>query len=566
MARTKRKVNPLVPMAMETVPQQRVYKTGGYVRLSVEDSGKPGADTIEAQKELVLEYIETQPDMEFCGLYCDNGRTGTNFQRPEFERLMDDVRAGKIDCIVVKDLSRFGRNYKETGQYLEQIFPFLDVRFVAVNDSFDTLTAERSQDGYIVPLKNIMNEVYSRDISRNVSSALQTKQRNGEFIGAWAPYGYRKCPSDKHKIEPDPSTAPIVRDIFRLRAGGMSFNKIAKHLNDSGVPTPAQYKRQTGEIQTDRYVNARWNIFTLKNILESEVYIGNLVQGRKISGLCQGQKQRRTSKEEWIIVKNTHEPLVDRETFRQVQELAQKASETYKKTLGKYDHLDPMPNILRGLVFCADCGKPLTRYKQVTHGKHLYYTYICPTHHADSTACPRKYLYETKLKEVLWGTLRREIQLAENVGKLVKVYEHSPAILESKSALEQELRKASQALERYKTLHDSLYENYVDGLMDEWEYTEMKRQYRSQMEQAQARLDELEQQKASRARQTTRNLWLTACSHFADETGLTEEITHALIQRVEVDASGYISITLRYQDEFQNLVSILQTAGKKESA
>ena len=189
MARTKRKVNPLVPMAMETVPQQRVYKTGGYVRLSVEDSGKPGADTIEAQKELVLEYIETQPDMEFCGLYCDNGRTGTNFQRPEFERLMDDVRAGKIDCIVVKDLSRFGRNYKETGQYLEQIFPFLDVRFVAVNDSFDTLTAERSQDGYIVPLKNIMNEVYSRDISRNVSSALQTKQRNGEFIGAWAPYG-----------------------------------------------------------------------------------------------------------------------------------------------------------------------------------------------------------------------------------------------------------------------------------------------------------------------------------------------------------------------------------------
>ena len=346
----------------------------------------------------------------------------------------------------------------------------------------------------------------------------------------------------------------------------MSFNKIAKHLNDSGVPTPAQYKRQTGEIQTDRYVNARWNIFTLKNILESEVYIGNLVQGRKISGLCQGQKQRRTSKEEWIIVKNTHEPLVDRETFRQVQELAQKASETYKKTLGKYDHLDPMPNILRGLVFCADCGKPLTRYKQVTHGKHLYYTYICPTHHADSTACPRKYLYETKLKEVLWSTLRREIQLAENVGKLVKVYEHSPAILESKSALEQELRKASQALERYKTLHDSLYENYVDGLMDEWEYTEMKRQYRSQMEQAQARLDELEQQKASRARQTTRNLWLTACSHFADETGLTEEIAHALIQRVEVDASGYISITLRYQDEFQNLVSILQTAGKKESA
>lgn len=462
-------------------------------------------------------------------------------------------------------MSRFGRNYKETGQYLEQIFPFLDVRFVAVNDCFDTLTAERSQGGYIVPLKNIMNEVYSRDISRKVSSALAVKQQRGEFIGSWAPYGYRKCPSNKHKIEPDPCTAPIVRDIFRLRAGGISFNKIAKRLNVSGVPTPAQYKRQTGEIQTDRYANARWNVFTLKSILESEVYIGNLVQGRKASGLCQGQKQRRTSKEEWIIVKNTHEPLVDRETFRRVQELARKASEAYKKTLGKYDHLDPTPNILRGLVFCADCSKPLMRCKQVTREKHLYYTYLCPTHHADSTACPKKYLHEVTLKEVLWGTLRREIQLAESVGKLVKVYEHSPAVSESKSALEQELRKASQALKRYKTLHDSLYQNYVDGLMDEREYTEMKQQYRFQLEQAQAKLVELEQQKASQAQQTTQNPWLTAYSHFSDETGLTEEIAHALIHRVEVDTSNYISITLQYQDEFQNLVSILQTAGKKES-
>lgn len=191
--------------------------------------------------------------------------------------------------------------------------------------------------------------------------------------------------------------------------------------------------------------------------------------------------------------------------------------------------------------------------------------YLCPTHHADSTACPKKYLHEVTLKEVLWGTLRREIQLAESVEKLVKVYEHSPAVSESKSALEQELRKASQALKRYKTLHDSLYQNYVDGLMDEREYTEMKQQYRFQLEQAQAKLVELEQQKASQAQQTTQNPWLTACSHFSDETGLTEEIAHALIHRVEVDTSNYISITLQYQDEFQNLVSILQTAGKKES-
>ena len=238
MARTKRKVNPLAPMAMEAVPQQRVYKTGGYVRLSVEDSGKPGADTIEAQKELVLEYIESQPDMGFCGLYCDNGRTGTNFQRPEFERLMDDVRTGKIDCIVVKDLSRFGRNYKETGQYLEQIFPFLDVRFVAVNDSFDTLTAERSRDGYIVPLKNIMNEVYSRDISRKVSSALEVKQQGGgiyRFLGAlWLP---QKC-GGQAPPGARPGDSPCLKGYFHVAAFRDGLLAHCAALERIGHPQP----------------------------------------------------------------------------------------------------------------------------------------------------------------------------------------------------------------------------------------------------------------------------------------------------------------------------------------
>ncbi len=190
MARTKRKVNYVQPAVEKAVaPQSRVYRAGGYIRLSVEDSGNPGADTIHAQRDYVLQYIENQPDMTYCGMYCDNGRTGTNFDRPEFERLMTDIREGRIDCVVVKDLSRFGRNYLETGNYLERIFPFLNVRFIAINDNFDTLTAERDANGYIVPLKNIINGAYSRDISRKSSSALATKQRKGEFIGSFAPYG-----------------------------------------------------------------------------------------------------------------------------------------------------------------------------------------------------------------------------------------------------------------------------------------------------------------------------------------------------------------------------------------
>ena len=563
MARTKRKVNPLAPAVEQATSQQRISKVGGYARLSVEDSGKKDADTIEAQKDLIESYIAAQPDMQFIGLYCDNGRTGTNFQRPEFERLMDDVRAGKIDCIVVKDLSRFGRNYKETGNYLERIFPFLDVRFVAVSDNFDTLTAERSQDGYIVPLKNIINEAYSRDISRKVSSALEVKQKAGEFIGSWAAYGYRKCSDDKHKIEPDPATAPIVREIFSLRMGGMSFNKIAKRLNDEKVPTPAQYRREIGQLKTDRYEKARWNIFTIKSIVESEVYLGHTVQGRKKSGLCQGQKQRRTQKSDWIIVENTHEPLIDEGTFRAVQAMSEQASQAYNATLGNHDHLGNTPNILRGLIFCADCGKPMVRYKNVTNkGTHLYYVYICQTHHADITACPKKYLHETKLKEILWAALRREIELCADTQKLVDEYSRSAATVHQSDALERQIATAERRLARSKALFDSLYQNYVDRLMDEREYTELRNQYRAEMEQAQAEIANLERQQSERKQQTSDNPWLKNFGQFRGQMELTDELAHALIERVEVYSDDRVEIILKYQDEYQELAQLLGIAEK----
>ena len=397
MARTKRKVNPVLPVTIQTEQPQRVYQVGGYARLSVEDSGKPGADTISTQRELIQSYIDGQPDMRLYDLYCDNGRTGTNFDRPEFERLMEDVRSGKVDCIVVKDLSRFGRNYRETGNYLERIFPLLDVRFIAVNDNFDTLTAERTQDGYIVPLKNIMNAVYSKDISRKILPALATKQQNGEFIGSWAAYGYQKCADDRHRIEPDEETAAVVWDIFQWRLSGLSYQNIARKLNERGIPSPARYHYLKGDAKSEKYANTVWSVTAVKKICTDPVYLGHMVQGRKRSGFSEGRKPYKVPESEWVIVRNTHEPLVDEETFRTVQRMAVEASSTYKERLGRHDSLGTIPNILRGLIYCADCKRPLVRYKSVTNkGKNLYYVYICQTHSNDLASCPKKYFHETK--------------------------------------------------------------------------------------------------------------------------------------------------------------------------
>lgn len=563
MARTKRKINPILPVAALEKAPQRIYQAGGYVRLSVEDSGRPGADTIETQRELIQSYIEAQPDLRLYDLYCDNGRTGTNFDRPEFERIMQDVRTGKVDCIVVKDLSRFGRNYREAGNYLERVFPLLDVRFIAVNDNFDTLTAERSQDAYIVPLKNIMNAVYSKDISRKILPALSTKQQNGDFIGSWAAYGYQKCADDRHRIEPDEETAPVVWDIFQWRLSGLSYQNIARKLNERGIPSPARYHYLKGDAKSERYANTLWNIYMVKRILSNEVYLGHMVQGCKRSGFSEGRKPYQVPKSEWIIVRNTHEPLIDEDTFREVQRMAEEVSSAYRGRLGRHDDLGTIPNILRGLVYCADCGRTMKRYKKVTNkGTHLYYTYICRTHTGDPLSCPKKNLHETELMEILWDTLRREIALADDLDKLAQQYSRSARAINQRTAVEREIAAVKQALARSKMLYDSLYQNYADKLMTEREYTEMKRQYRADMDRAQARLDELERHQRERRRQATENPWLTACGQFKEEQALTEAMAHALIERVEVDAENHVSITLRYRDEYRALLQLLEAEGK----
>lgn len=431
MARTKRKINPVIPAAEAPAQAQKQYRAAAYVRLSVEDSGKPGADTIEGQKNLLLRFIEDDPTLTLYGLFCDNGRTGTDFDRPQFEKMMEEVRKGHIDCIVVKDLSRFGRNYKETGNYLERIFPFLGVRFIAVNDGFDTLTAQRGADGYLVPLKNLINEVYSKDISKKSGSALAAKQKNGDFIGAWAPYGYRKREDDPHKLEPDEVTAPVVRQIFQWRAEGMGVTQIARRLNDSGVPSPSAYLYNTGVCKTEKYNGVSWYVQTVKNLLSRQVYIGHMVQGRKRQSFYENRGQYMKPKEEWIVVENTHEPLIDRETFDKVQELAQRRNEEYFEALGRFTHLDATENILKGLVYCADCKRPLVRYKNVSHEKKLWYTFICPTHANDIGSCPLKNIREDALFPMLLQAIQTQIALAADMEAIVRRLNGSPMLTRS---------------------------------------------------------------------------------------------------------------------------------------
>ncbi len=561
MARPKRKINTVMPVLEQKKPEQRIYRTGGYSRLSVEDSGKPGADTLEIQAALIQDYISKQPDMQLIDLFFDNGYSGTNFERPAFERMMEKVRTGKIDCIVVKDLSRFGRNYLETGNYLERIFPFLDVRFVAINDHFDTLTAEHSNDGYIIPLKNILNAAYSKDISRKSSSVLAIKRQNGEFTGSWAPYGYLKCASDHNQIEPNEETAPVVKNIFRWRLSGMGIRRIAQRLNELDIPSPSKYLYEKGIVKTEHYANSIWQAQTVKKILSGEVYIGHMVQGCKRSGLCEGRKQYRTPKSEWVIVRNTHEPLITEEVFNAAKMLAEERQAAHKARLGCYDSFGTIPNTLKGLIYCADCKHALIRSKCVTKAGKRYYVYICSTHKDAPFICKKKYIHETKLKAMMWKILQAEIKLALNMESLVCKYNVAGKQKNNEKCLENETSAANRALNRAKTLHETLYQDYIDHLISEQKYMELKRKYKSDIENAKTRLDAVTQKINAEQQAVKEDIRLKSCQSFCKEDELTEEMAHMLIERVEVSADNHISIVLRFRDEFGALSDLSEKAG-----
>ena len=558
MARTKRKTNPLVQEVATPAPEKRIYKTAAYVRLSVEDSGKPGTDTIEGQKALLTSFIESKGDMELVSLFCDNGRTGTDFDRPQFEKMMDEVRRGRIDCIVVKDLSRFGRNYKETGNYLERIFPFLGVRFIAVNDNFDTLTAERTQDGYIVPLKNLINEVYSKDISKKSASALHVKQQNGEFIGAWAPYGYSKDPDNKHHLVINEETAPVVQQIFRLRCEGISVVQIGRRLNDAGILSPSAYLYETGEVKTEKYKGVLWHTQIIKSILAHPVYIGHMVQGRKRQSFYEGKRQTYVDEADWIIVQNTHEPIIDVETFETVQKIANQKKREYNDRLGKFSHLEHTENILQGLVWCPNCQRPMVRYKNVSHGRKLWYTYICPGHADDPARCSFVSIREDELNEVLFTAIQSQIDIAADMEAVVKKLNAQPDYRRQRSDSTAKLEMSRRTLKRSHSLYDSLYQNYVEQLMTEQEYVTLKARYKAEAEEAERLIAVLEQEQRESKVYTAENRFITEFRSFMGTDTLTKEMAAALVERIYVDADKNIDIRLRYRDEYIALSKFIE--------
>jgi DNA invertase Pin-like site-specific DNA recombinase len=549
---------------------EKVYNTAIYARLSVEDSGKnDDGDSIENQVYMVKQFVEERPYLSHCGTFIDNGETGVTFDRPRWNALMDGIKAGRINCIVVKDLSRFGRNYIETGNLLEKVFPFLGVRFISVNDNYDTERPENNSECLAIALKSLINDVYAKDISRKSTAALETKQRNGEFIGTYASYGYMKSAADNHKIVIDEETAPVVRHIFRWKIEGMGNNAIARRLNDMGIPSPNRYRYGLGLVKDARYANLLWINTTVKSILENAVYTGCLVQGRKKTRLAQGLGPENLAPDKWVVAPNTHEPIISRETFGEVQEILRKIKTAYHEKAGKYADIGNPENIFKGLVSCGDCGVNLSRYKTVNRNGKVYYNYICPNYERNQTrACPhRKGVGEPLLIESVWNAVRAEIALFADMERLALKVQKGGTVRARAKTIKERITEAKRKIERAAVLSTTLYGDYADGILSESEYLFAKAKFREEKRLWEQRLDELAAEEIKHTGAfVSDNKWIAALSRFRDSKELTREMLLAVVERVIVSGSNDINVVFKHRDEFDALMLHISESGVSEGA
>ena len=545
----------------ETVTQEKVFKTGLYVRLSIEDvRDRKDSDSIENQTYLLKQFVEERPFLQIYSIYTDNGEKGTNFDRPEFNRLMDDVKAGRVNCIVVKDLSRFGRDYLETGNYLEKIFPFLGVRFISINDNYDSFNPENSNEGLIISLKNLLNDVYTKDISKKIISTFRERQSKGEFLGAHVPYGYSRPDDGTYKLVVDEEAALVIRQIYQWKVEGLSDTAIARRLNDMGIPSPSKYKYLKGEWKNARYNNNIWQRQAIKAITENEVYLGHKIYGKIQASLYEGKRKSRVPRDEWTIIENDHEQIIDQETFDIVHARRLEVYKEFTERLEQNKHFENTENIFKDIAICGDCKCKLVRRRRIKNDE-LYYYFSCTTYETNSGyKCTRKHIVETDMIKAVYAAIRSQIDMVASVDDILRKVNSDASYENRKDNLANEIRKVKAQIERLTSLRSSLYDDYIEQLLTEQEYLYAKIKYEKDEVALKDRLNELLlQQKKYDQTYSYENQWLSSFRAFRDEKELTKEMVAALIETVELYADRSIQINFKFKDEYEELLDYLNT-------
>lgn len=528
-----------------------------YLRLSVEDGDSLESNSIGNQRKICLAFLEKHSDFEIGAFYVDDGCTGMNYKRPGFQSMFADLRAKKANCIIVKDISRLGRHYIMTSEYVEKVFPEMGVRLICINDDYDSEDAHSDRDGLLMPFKLVMNDTYVKDTARRIQSSIHAKMDSGEYLpsSGSVPYGYQRAP-EKGTFEIDSETAPVVRRIFEMRAEGMMFNAIAKTLDQEGIPSPGKIRYDRGITRAEKFKNALWLRGTIRKLTGDAVYTGNRIHGRVTRERLGGDKKARP-KELWQIIPDAHLPIVTQELFDQVQEV-NRAELERRAAYDKRDNPDPdYRDIFRGKVFCGECGAKMTAgilAGRKTTPVSVYFN--CNQYrYSNHRRCSNHYIRQETLMDTLKHFLDKQMEIAVDVERLateMRRIESTPDSAQNRLA---SLRHRRMNLEAKQ---ERLLEDVTTGILDRDEYIRIKARYRSEHslleEQEQNISRECERIKAALG---TAETWLAAIRRYREIPRIDREIVDVLVDRILVFEDRSIRISMTYGNPYALLETCL---------
>ena len=552
---------------MQRLNLDQEYRAAIYLRLSKDDgdfsvSGqKLESDSISNQRLLIKSFLKKHPEIVSAKEFCDDGYTGTNFDRPDFQQMMSAISSGELNCIVVKDLSRFGREYIEVGKYIEKIFPRLGIRFIAINDAYDNAQPNSAANEIVLPFKNLINDSYCRDISIKVRSNLDAKRRNGEFVGSRVVYGYLRSPNDKNKLIVDEDVAPVVQDIFRWKTEGLSPAQIADRLNSNGVLSPIEYKRSCGSKQRTCFQTKKqaiWSAVAIYRILKNEIYTGTLVQGKTTTPNYKVKKTILKAETEWARTASAHEAIIAPAQFDLVQKIM---LDDTRSPVGS-DGVHPFS----GKIFCADCESAMVR-KVSRCGDHEYAYFVCGNNKQDKGMCSSHSIREEVVSATVLAVIQSQIALALDMDEAMSRVQGLAWENREIEKIDAKISFQEEIIDKTQHLKASLYEDYHNAIVTREEYESYKKDFDAKISEAGTTIMRLRGDRNSvMGGLTQQQGWLSQFRQYENITELNRRVVVSLIDRVYIHEDKGIEVSLMHRDQFDAIAEFLDAQREKEAA
>jgi len=540
-----------------------LYKAAIYKRLSDEDGDDMEADSLVNQEKISRHHIVDHPDIDVVGVYADNGYTGMNFKRPDFVRLKEDILLGKINCVIVKDISRLGRNFIMTSEYVERIFPELGVRLICVNDGYDSADENADAGALMLPFKMVMNDAYSRDTSVKIRSSITAMMDNGEFLPPVGsiPFGYLRN-AEENTFDVDIEVASTVRLIFNLRAEGMQFNAIAKELNSRGLPSPGRIRFIRGVTKDSRMENAQWIRGTIRKITNDPVYLGHRIHG-KVKRDKLGMPKTRRPKDEWQIIENTHPAIISQELY----DLVQKVNAEELERLSKYEKNKKPSSDYRSLfqdkLFCADCGAKMIAQKgtgRATSPVPTWIYYNCNGYkYSNNQQCSNHYIRQEAIMTAITNLLNKQVEIALDIEKLISDVKKMPPVVRHQSSITDQVKSSTIKIQNVEEKIEHLLIDLTNGVIDRDEYEYMKVKYNQKLEYYREESEKLKEKSQELVTViSTTQQWLNAIKEYKKLPEISRSILDALVDKIYISESKAIKIDLKYCDPYKPIMDYLQ--------